>query len=42
MIDIDSVSLPILIGGLVGFVTVMGVAIIYVAKKEQQGEQEEV
>ncbi|EGT59769.1 hypothetical protein CAEBREN_03892 [Caenorhabditis brenneri] len=42
MIDIDSVSLPVLITGFVGFVTVMGVAIIYVAKKEREGEQEEI
>ncbi|EFO85703.1 hypothetical protein CRE_02274 [Caenorhabditis remanei] len=42
MIDIDNVSLPMLIGGFIGFVTVMGAAIIYVAKQEKKGEQEEV
>lgn len=42
MIDIDNVSLPMLIGGFIGFVTVMGAAILYVAKQEKKGEQEEV
>ncbi|PIC45599.1 hypothetical protein B9Z55_005566 [Caenorhabditis nigoni] len=42
MIDIDEVSLPVLIAGFVGFVTVMGGFIIYVAKQEKKGEQEEI
>ncbi|CAI2341457.1 unnamed protein product [Caenorhabditis sp. 36 PRJEB53466] len=41
MLDVENLSLSLLIGGLVGFVTVMGAAIIYVAKKERQGEEEE-
>uniref|UniRef100_A0A8R1HPK7 WD_REPEATS_REGION domain-containing protein n=1 Tax=Caenorhabditis japonica TaxID=281687 RepID=A0A8R1HPK7_CAEJA len=41
MLDVENVSLPLLIGALVGFVTIMGVAIIYVSKKERQSEKEE-
>lgn len=41
MIDVENVSLPLLIGALAGFVTIMGAAIVYVARQERKKEEEE-
>ncbi|CAI5441838.1 unnamed protein product [Caenorhabditis angaria] len=42
MIDIDSLSLPILIAVFIGVISVMGTAIVYLSRKEAQKEVEDL
>ncbi|CAB3404244.1 unnamed protein product [Caenorhabditis bovis] len=40
MIDIDSLSLPVLIAALIGVITIMGTAIIYLTRKQNETDED--